>query len=124
MSLIVASLASIAFAAALLKSGLIEATRSVYTLSASSFSTLKDETIDEVEKEILMQRNSIELLKKFVHLTFTAIAVLLAPTIIIYSASTVELVSPAAVFDILLRLDFILAFTIVAVLAARLFRWH
>jgi len=124
--LVVALATMAAFVAAFHFSGLIGRARSAVATVSQTVAVISEKSLDDEEKERLVQRAALQMFGQFALITVTAAVVLLVPGAIIWIGDLIGLASVAAVSRFLLSWEVILGATalILAVvwLARRLWR--
>jgi hypothetical protein len=116
MILFIAVLATVAFAAAFLASGLIPAARRAVAISGQARTAMTDPGLDDMAKEKAVQAAALGLMRSTLSLAARSLACLAAPALVILGADALGLASDEAVIGVLLDPVFIAA-TLVVFLA-------
>ena len=116
MSAAIVGLASIAaFFFAFHFSGLVNKVKSANVIARETLGVIKEEMLEDEEKEQLVQRASLQLFAKFFVITITALAVLLVPGIIISIGDLIGFAPFDSVYSFLLSWEVIVSTTLIVV---------
>ena len=115
--LVVGLVAIAAFVAVFHVSGLVARALAALTVAREAMAVIADKTLDDEEKEPLVQRAALRLFGQFGLITLTAIVVLAVPGVAMWGGDLIGLAPFAAVSDFLLSWEVIIGAT-VAILAA------
>ena len=94
----------------------------VLDLARTSLTVLRNPSLDDAAKESALQSNAVRLFSLFLLLTAGAALALVLPTAVIWLLDLLHVVSLRAVLELTLSWQFLLATTVVGVLAWRLMR--
>ena len=94
----------------------------VLDLARASLTVLRNPSLDDAAKESALQSNAVRLFSLFLLLTAGAALALVLPTGLIWLLDLLHVVSLRAVLEVALSWQFLLATTVVGVLAWRLMR--
>ena len=111
-----------AFVAALYVSGLVARALTAATVVRETMATIADKTLDDEEKEPLVQRAALRLFRQFVLNTLTAIAVLAVLSAVLWIGDLIGLATFAEVSDFLLSREVIIGATVMVPAAVWLVR--
>ena len=100
-----------AFVAAFHYSGLIGRARSAVATVSQTVAVISEKSLDDDEKERLVQRAALRMFGQFAPITVTAAAVLLVPGAVIWIGDLIGLASVTAVSSFLLSWEVILGAT-------------
>ncbi len=115
--LIVGLAAIAAFVAVFHVSGLVARALAALTVARETMTVIADKTLDDEEKEPLVQRAALRLFGQFGVITLTAIVLLVVPGVVMWGGDLIGLAPFAAVSHFLLSWEVIIGAT-VAILAA------
>lgn len=125
MTLLAYAIACIAFCAAFVALRILQHTRIEFGRIHEAVGTMRSSELSDAEKEVLVRRAAVDALPGFGKLMARVAALLLATAAPVWLADMAGLTSADAVIKLALRLDVMLATTIIAavtVYAARSFR--
>ncbi len=106
-----------AFVAVFHVSGLVARALVALTVARETMAVISDKSLDDEEKEPLVQRAALRLFGQFGLITLTAIVLLAVPGVVMWGGDLIGLAPLAAVSDFLLSWEVIIGAT-VAILAA------
>lgn len=96
---------------------LVEKSTRVVSISKQAVAELRDAELSEDTKEAAMQSHAVQLLGLFVWITIGGIAAVFLPVLLIWCLDQLQLVSLDAVLEVALSWTFIIAATVLVVLA-------
>jgi hypothetical protein len=102
--------------------GLLGKCSEVLDLARTSLAVLRNPSLDDDAKESVLQSNAVKLFSLFLLLTAGAALALMLPTGLIWVLDRLQVVSLRAVLETTLSWQFLLASTVVGVVAWRLMR--
>ena len=114
--LVVGLAAIAAFVAVFHVSGLVARALAALTVARETMAVIADKTLDDEEKEPLVQQAALRLFGQFGLITLTGIVVLAVPGVVMWGGDLIGLAPFAAVSDFLLSWEVIIAATM-AILA-------
>ena len=120
--LIVGLAAISAFVAAFHLSGLVARARAALTVARDATAVIASKTLDDEEKEPLVQRAALRLFGQFGVMALTALAVLVAPGVVMWGGDLIGLAPFEAVSDFLLSWEVIVGASLVTLVALWLVR--
>jgi len=116
--ILVVGLASMAaFVAAFRVSRLVTQARAVVTVASQAMAVIAEKTLNDEEKQRLVQRAALHLFGQFFLITLTAILMLAVPGVIIWVGDLIGLAPFAAVTDLLLSWQIIVGATVLILVA-------
>ena len=116
--ILVVGLASMAaFVAAFRVSRLVTQARAVVTVASQAMAVIAEKTLNDEEKQRLVQRAALHLCGQFLLITLTAIVVLAVPGVVIWVGDLIGLAPFAGVTDLLLSWELIIGATVLIVAA-------
>lgn len=115
MVLIVTALSVIAFIAAFELLGIVPKAREAIATSRQTAAVMGDKSLDDDAKEAAVQKAAGSLLKGFFGLVLRIIGILVAAYVPIFLADLAGLVPEAETLGFMLRLDVILATTVIVI---------
>ncbi len=110
--LIVGLATILAFFGAFHVSGLVARARAVFVLTSQTMAVISEKTLDDEEKERLVQRAALRLFGQFALITMTAIVVLAVAGVVMWIGDLIGVAPFAAVSDLLLSWEVIIGATV------------
>ena len=120
--LVVGLVAIAAFVAVFHVSGLVARALAALTVAREAMAVIADKTLDDEEKEPLVQRAALRLFGKFGLITLTAIVVFAVPGLVMWGGDLIGLAPFATVSDFLLSWEVIIGATLTILTAVWLVR--
>ncbi len=122
--LIVGLATILAFVGAFHVSGLVARAKAVVTLTSQTMAVISDTTLNDEEKERMVQGAALRLFGQFILITLTAIVVLTMPGVVMAVGDLIGLASFAAVSEFLLSWEVIIGATLLILGGVWLVRRH
>jgi hypothetical protein len=117
---LISLLAVLGFALGLWKAGVASAAGTLFATAMRGVGAMFDSELDDDAKEVAVRRAGIALLGRSLDLALRFALALAAAALPVYLAAFLGIASPAAVFALMLRIDYILGVSLAAILLGRL----
>ena len=115
MIIAAAALAVLLFAVALKYSGIYPLTLDVIASARAAASVIRNPSLDDDQREVRVQKAALHLFKRAAQIILLTVAVVGIPLIALVALDAVGLAELEAVFALMMRWDFILIATVIAI---------
>lgn len=122
MTIAAAALAVLLFAVALRYSGIYPLTLDVIASARAAAGVMRDPSLDDEQREVRVQKAAVHLFKRAAQIIVLTAVVVGIPLIALVALDAAGLVALEAVFALLMRWDFIIIATVVAIVVFKVWR--
>lgn len=105
-------------------SGLIRRTKAVLAIARETFGVISDKSVEDEEKEAFVQKAVFRLLKYFGIILLSIVALLGAPSLLVWICDLAGIASFTAVLDFLSSWKVILGASILMLITMRILSWR